>query len=85
MIKTVKWISTKTGKNNSQRVKAIPEQVTFIALMLKGIYKVNSLEVKLLTPKYQCFFIEKTTAQECHFTLSYWVEFKVYGCENLAS
>lgn len=84
-IKTVNWIFTKTGKNSSQGGKEIPEQTTSIDLMLKGIYTVNSLKVKLLTPKYHCFFIERTTVQECHFPLSYWVEFKVYASENLAS
>lgn len=41
-IKTVNWIFTKTGKSNSQGGKEIPKQMTFIDLMLKGIYRVNS-------------------------------------------
>lgn len=84
-IKNVNCIFTKTGKNNSQKGKEITEQMIFIDLMLNGLSRVNSLEVKLLTSKYHSFFIDRTTVQEWHSPLSYWVEFKVYACENLAS
>lgn len=54
--------------------------MTTIDLTLKGLYRVNFLEVKLLTPKCHHFFTERTTVQDLDFPLSYWLEFKVYAC-----